>query len=250
MSDALPFGFTNGEALYLAAALFGAAVIRGLSGFGFSAIFVLFAALVTNPLRLIPIVFSCEILMTAFQARGIGPHIDWRRSLTMLLGAGIATVPSIYIMARLDDSLARLIISCLILALCAVLISGWQLRRPVKNTGHVVAGMVSGAANSAGVGGLPIAGFLTAQNLPPAAFRATMIIFLTGIDLMALPVMAANGLVSSSIWIGILLALPIIGAGVWLGGRFFERVPQHRFRQGIIALMTALALANIARLVL
>ena len=247
---ALPFGFSNGEALFLAAALFGAAVIRGLSGFGFSAIFVLFAALVTNPLRLIPVVFSCEILMTIFQARGIRPHIAWRRAITMLIGAGIATVPAVYIMARLDDSMARLVISCLILALCALLFSGWQISRPIGDKGHVLAGIVSGTANSAGVGGLPIAGFLAAQPIPPAVFRATMIIFLTGIDMMALPVMAANGLVGPDLGIGIAFALPLIGAGVWLGGLYFERIPQNRFRQGIIALMTALALANIARLVL
>lgn len=247
--DALPFGFSNGQALFLAAALFGAAVIRGLSGFGFSAIFVLFAALVTNPLKLIPVVFSCEILMTIFQARGIGPHIAWRRAVTMLVGAAIATVPAIYIMARLDDSMARLVISGLILCLCALLFSGWQIKRPVGDSGHVLAGIVSGTANSAGVGGLPIAGFLAAQPLSPAVFRATMIVFLTGIDMMALPVMAANGLVGPDLGIGIVYALPIIGAGVWLGSRYFQRIPQHRFRQGIIVLMTCLAVANIARLV-
>jgi uncharacterized membrane protein YfcA len=246
---ALPFDLSIGEALFLAAALFGAAVIRGLSGFGFSAIFVLFAALVTNPLRLIPIVFSCEILMTVFQARGIGPHIDWRRSVAMLIGAGLATVPAVYIMAQLDDALARLGISGLILCLCGLLISGWELKRPMGDFGHISAGVVSGAANSAGVGGLPIAGFLTAQGLPPAVFRATMIVFLTGIDMMALPVMAANGLVGPEIGIGILLALPLIGAGVWVGSQFFERIPQRRFRQGIVTLMTLLAVANIARLV-
>lgn len=248
--NALPFDVSNGEAVFLAAALFGAAVIRGLSGFGFSAIFVLFAALVTNPLRLIPVVFSCEILMTIFQAKGIAQHIAWRRAITMLIGAAIATVPAIYIMARLDDSSARLAISLLILGLCALLFSGWQIKRPVNDGGHILAGIASGTANSAGVGGLPIAGFMAAQPIPPAVFRATMIVFLTGIDMMALPVMAVNGLVGPDIWLGIALALPIIGAGVWLGSRFFQRIPQHRFRQGIIALMTALALANIARLVL
>ena len=128
--------------------------------------------------------------------------------------------------------------------------TGWQISRPIGDKGHVLAGIVSGTANSAGVGGLPIAGFLVAQPIPPAVFRATMIIFLTGIDMMALPVMAANGLVGPDLGIGIAFALPLIGAGVWLGGLYFERIPQNRFRQGIIALMTALALANIARLVL
>lgn len=247
---ALPFEFTSGEALFLAAALFGAAVIRGLSGFGFSAIFVLCAALVTNPLPLIPVLFACEIIMTAFQARDIGPHIAWRRVIPMLSGAAIATVPSVYIMAQLSDEIARLVISALILALCALLLSGWQIKHTVKTPGNVLAGMISGSANSAGVGGLPIAGFLAAQNLNSAVFRATLIVYLAGIDMLALPIMAANGLVGPKIWISIAIALPIIGAGVWLGSLFFPRISQKRFRQGVITLMTILALANVARLVL
>lgn len=246
----LPFDLSTGHTLYLAAALFGAAVIRGLSGFGFSAIFVLCAALVTNPLRLIPIVFACEILMTIFQASGIRKHIPWQRCIAMLIGAAIATAPSIYIMARLDDQIARFVISVLILALCALLLSGWQIKRPVGKAGHLAAGMVAGTANSAGVGGLPIAGFLSAQPIPPAVFRAALIVFLTGIDLMALPIMALNGLVGPETSLGVVVALPIIGAGVWLGGKGFDRIPQDRFRQGVIGLMSFLAIANIARILL
>ena len=69
----LPFDLTAGQGAYLAAALFAAAYVRGYSGFGFSAIFIILAALTTNPLPLIPVIFSCEIAMTLFQARGIGP---------------------------------------------------------------------------------------------------------------------------------------------------------------------------------
>ncbi len=115
----------------MAAALLGAAFVRGYSGFGFSAIFIAFAALFTNPVPLIPVVFMCEIAMTAFQARGIRPHIDWRRALTLLAGAALATIPSIYVMARLSEDAARLTISTLILLLSLLLLSGWHLKRAI-----------------------------------------------------------------------------------------------------------------------
>lgn len=243
----LPFDLSTGQGAFLAAALFAAAVIRGYSGFGFSAIFIILAALTTNPLPLIPVVFACEIAMTAFQARGIRPHIDWARALALLGGAAVATVPAITVMARLGEDHARLAISALILGLSVVLLSGWQLRRPIGTRGNLTAGMFSGLANSAGVGGLPAAAFLTAQPIPPAVFRATMIVFLTGIDLMALPVMAANGLVGPDTVTGVILAFPILGAGIWAGSRLFATARQARFRRGVVILLATLSILNIAR---
>ncbi|MCB4454877.1 sulfite exporter TauE/SafE family protein [Leisingera sp. McT4-56] len=244
----LPFDLSLGQGLYLAAALFAAALIRGFSGFGFSAIFIILAALTTNPLPLIPVVFSCEIAMTAFQARDIRPHIDWRRAIALLAGAAVATVPAIAIMARLGEQEARLAISSLFLVLSLVLLSGWQLERPVGRNGNVGVGAIAGIANSAGVGGLPVAAFLTAQPVPPAVFRATMIVFLTGIDVMALPVMAANGLVGPETLTGILLAFPILGLGIWAGSHSFKAVSQPLFRRAVVLMLTALSLINIARL--
>ena len=245
----LPFSLPAGMAAAMAAALFAAAFVRGYSGFGFSAIFIAFAALLTNPVPLIPVVFMCEIAMTAFQARGIRPNIDWRRALTLLAGAALATIPSIYVMARLDEATARLTISSLILGLSLLLLSGWQLKRPIGRAGHVGVGVASGMANSAGVGGLPVAAFMAAQPIPAATFRATMIVYLTGIDLMALPVMAANGLVSGGTFAAALLAFPILGLGVWLGGRRFLSASPQQFRRVAVTLLLTLSLIGIARAV-
>ncbi|KIC12627.1 sulfite exporter tauE/safE-like protein [Leisingera sp. ANG-M1] len=244
----LPFDLSTGQGAFLAAALFAAAVIRGFSGFGFSAIFIILAALTTNPLPLIPVVFSCEIAMTVFQARDIRPHIDWHRAFALLAGAAVATVPAIAIMARLGEFEARLAVSSLILCLSLVLLSGWQISRPIGRNGTAGAGALAGIANSAGVGGLVTAAFLTAQPIAPAVFRATMIVFLTGIDIMALPVMAANGLVGPQTLTGILLAFPILGLGIWAGSRTFHVVSQSLFRRAVVLMLTTLSLINIARL--
>lgn len=245
----LPFDLTSGQGAYLAAALFVAAYIRGYSGFGFSAIFIILAALTTNPLPLIPVIFSCEIAMTLFQARGIRPHVDWSRVWPLLIGAGIATVPAVTVMARLGEDQARLAISAIILVLSLILLSGWQLSRPIGTKGNLSVGFLSGMVNSAGVGGLPAAAFLTAQPLAPAVFRATMIVFLTGIDILALPVMHANGLTGAGTLIGAALAFPILGLGVWAGGLRFSSASQSQFRRVIVVMLTLFSILNIAKVV-
>ena len=82
----IPFALTPLTAACMAAALFGAAYMRGYSGFGLSALVVSAASLVMNPLLIVPVVLICDIALTLQQAQGIRHEIDWRRTLTLFAG--------------------------------------------------------------------------------------------------------------------------------------------------------------------
>ncbi len=245
----MPFDLGLGTAGLLALALLGAAFVRGYSGFGFSAIFIAFAALFTNPLPLIPVVFACEIMMTAFQARGIRGHIDWRRIVWLMLGAAIALPFSVTVMLSVGENTARLVISGVILAMALVLLSGWTLQRRIGALGHGSVGIVSGMCNSAGIGGLPVAAFMSAQPMQAAAFRATMIVYLTALDLITLPLLWMGGLVTWDTAIAAVLAFPILGLGVWLGGRRFLAASPAAFRKSAVLLLLLLSTLGLIRAV-
>lgn len=237
----LPFGLTALQGLWLAAGLLGAAFVRGYSGFGFSAIFIAYAALFTNPVPLIPAIFLCEILMTLFMLRGIGASVDWRRVVALWAGALVAIVPSVWVMARLDGDTARLIVAGLIFALALFLLSGWQLARVLPLRGYGLVGGISGMVNAAGVGGLPVAAFMTAQPMAPAVFRAVLIVYIVGLDLISLPVMGMNGLVSYETFVGAGLALPMLSVGIATGTRRFGHASPQAFRRFAIILLALLA---------
>ena len=243
----MPFDLGPATAAALAAALFGAAYVRGYSGFGFSAIFIAFAALLTNPLPFVPVVFACEITMTAFQARGIRGHIDWRRVLWLLGGAAVALPFSVWAMLSVGPEVARIAVSAIVLVMSLILMSGWQLTKPIAAKGNAGVGMLSGLCNSAGVGGLPVAAFLTAQPIAPATFRATMIVYLTGLDILTLPLFYAGGLVTWDTALAATLAFPLLGLGVWLGGKQFTRASPTTFRRFAVALLMTLALIGLTR---
>jgi uncharacterized membrane protein YfcA len=243
----LPFGLTPEISAALAIALLGAAYVRGYSGFGFSAIFIAFSALITNPLPLIPVVFACEMLMTLFQARGIWTHVVWRRVFTLLLGAAIVLPFSVAFILAAGVEVTRIVVSVIVLGMSLILLSGWTLKREIKSPGHVAVGMISGACNSAGVGGLPVAAFMTAQPMKAAAFRATMIVYLTGLDSITMPFLWHGGLVTLETAYAAILAIPFLGLGIWLGGRQFLTTSPENFRQFAVILLLVLALLGIAR---
>ncbi|MFG5380535.1 sulfite exporter TauE/SafE family protein [Yoonia sp. R2-816] len=243
----MPFDLGPGTTAALAIALLGAAFVRGYSGFGFSAIFIAFAALLTNPLPLIPVVFSCEMLMTVFQARGIQGAVDWRRVFALLAGAAVVLPASVWFILSLGEGTVRLAVSLIVLVMSLVLLSGWTLQRTIRSPGHIGVGMVSGLCNSAGIGGLPVAAFMAAQPMEASRFRATMIVYLTGLDLITMPLLWAGGLVTWETALGVGLAFPLLGLGVWLGGRQFLAASPSTFRRFAVMLLLTLSVLGLLR---
>ena len=233
--------------LLLAAALLGAAVVRGYAGFGFAAIVLGIAALVTDPVPLIPVIFLLEIGMTAGQARSILPSVDWPRLVWLWIGAAVAMPVAISVLLALPETTVRLAISGLIGAMALLLLSGWSFGRPLPAPAHAAVGLVAGVANAAAVGGLPVAATLAAQPLPPATFRATMIVFLAGIDLVALPLMALGGNVTTQTFALTAVAAPLVALGLWLGNRRFLLAPPAAFRRAATWLLLALSTLGLAR---
>ncbi|MCU9846513.1 sulfite exporter TauE/SafE family protein [Defluviimonas sp. WL0024] len=247
---ALPFGLEPAAAAFLAVAVFGAAFVRGYSGFGFAALVILATSLVTSPLHAVPVVILCDIVMTVQQARGIWARIDWRRVGTLMLGA-LAGVPlGVTIITSIGTDLARAVIALFVLVMCALLWIGWSFRGHVGDVGTTGTGFVSGLANGAGVGGLPVAVFMTAQPVAAAVFRATLIAYFTLMDLWSLPIMARAGMVSADTFRATLFVLPMMAAGIWLGGRQFLKAEPQDFRRFALLLLAGLATLGLLKSVI
>ena len=244
------FDLGPGQLGALSIALLGAAYVRGYSGFGFSAIFIAFSALITNPLPLIPVVFSCEIIMTALQARGIRDDVDWRRVGALLIGAAIALPFSISVLLSVGEETARLAVSAIVFTMSMILLTGWTITRTIPTSGYAGVGIVSGMCNAAGIGGLPVAAFLTAQPIAAQTFRATMIVYLTGLDLITMPLMWHGGLVTWDTAIGAACAFPLLVLGVWLGSKRFSKASPQGFRIFAIALLLILSVLGLLRAIL
>lgn len=246
----MPFGLGFGAALWLAVAVFGAGFVRGYAGFGFAALVVTSAALVTDPLHFVPVVVIADILLTAQQARGIRADVDWSRVLPMLAGCLVGVPLSIAALQAVGVDAARAAISGFVLAMCAVLLAGFRIARPVGAPGHAAVGLLSGLANGAAVGGLPVAAFFAAAGVAPAAFRATLIAYFTLMDLWTLPLMAIAGIVARDTLLATALGLPLMMAGVWLGSRRFLSTPPQEFRRFAIFLLMALSALGLIKSVL
>jgi uncharacterized protein len=242
----LPFALGPWAALWLALVCLGAGYVRGYSGFGFAALVVTGASLVTDPLRFVPVVILGDIALTAQQAIGIRAHVDWRR-VTGLFAGCVVTVPvSVWVLTSVGVGAARAVISAYVLGMCGLLLAGVRMR-PAGNAGNVGVGLISGLANGAAVGGLPVAVYFAAMDVPATTFRATLIAYFTMLDLWTLPVLAHAGVFTQQTLIAALVFFPLMSLGVWAGSRRFVAANPAGFRRFAIGLLATLALAGLAR---
>jgi uncharacterized membrane protein YfcA len=245
----LPFDLSPMQALFMGGVFLVAAFVRGYSGFGFSALVVSASALVTNPLYFVAVVMFCEFGMTFQQWRGVSRDVKWPVVGVLMAGAVVGVPVGLALITAVDVDTVRAVVAIYVLAMCAVLLRGWAIApQGLPVTGAV--GVFAGAANAVGMAGLPVASFFTAQSMPAAAFRATLIAYFAILDIFSAPIMYAHGLVTWDTIIAAALSTPILILGIWLGGRQFLRVAPSDFRRFAIGLLAVLALIGLAKAVI
>ncbi len=155
----LPFDLGPWAALWMAVAIFGAAFVRGYSGLRVGGADHRLVVLVTNPLNFVAVVTFLDFLMTFQQWRGVRGHVDWGRITPLMLGAFAGVPLGLWLLTGIGVDAARVVISVYVLVMCAILLRGWTMAHSAGRAAHAVTGLVSGMANAAGAGGLPVAVF-------------------------------------------------------------------------------------------
>ena len=242
-----PYGLGPGSTVFLALVILVAAFVRGFSGFGFSALLVAGGGLVTSPVNMVPLAMVLEITATAGQAAKAWPKVNWRKAGLLLAGAALGSPLGIWLLIHLDGDVLRAIIAVFVFTMSILLLTGLRFRQPLNVPGTIGAGVVSGIANGAAVGGLPVGLMMSAEAMEPARFRATMIAYLAVLDVMALSIMAWHAVLNWQTLNGALLALPLLIAGVTLGGRHFISASPASFRRFVLGLLMVLSVIGLAR---
>lgn len=223
-----------------------AGVVRGFSGFGSALVMTPALSALYGPAEAVPVVIMLEVALSFQLLPAAWPRSERRQVVLMVLAALPGIPLGVWALRASDPGLLRWVISGGILFFLGLLLLGRRRRGPARWPGLMLAGALSGAANGAsGVGGPPVVLYYLAGQNPAASIRANVIVFFFAIDLITLPWLAVQGLLS---WSGLALAavtLPLAALGVRLGSRIFDRASERAFRLAAFAIIAAVALASV-----
>lgn len=234
--------------VYLVIVMAIAAFARGYSGFGAPALVVTGGSLVVAPQTLVPLILMLDVAASIGQLRSVLKDIEWRRLWLLLAGSAPATPLGVLALNVVPADIARVAIALYVIVISIVLLRGWRLARPVGDIGMLALGFACGFITGLiAMGGMIVVTFLTADGTRPAALRATLIAYFLPLDGFATLLFLWQGRYTADGLTAVVLALPILAVGVWLGGRHFLSATPEQFRRYTLGLLIVLGAAALVR---
>ncbi len=241
-------GLDAASLAYALVVVFAAAVVRGYSGFGSSALFVTSLTLVLPPAEVVPITLFLEIAASLGLLSHAWKDVSWRAIGWLLVGAALGMPVGFTLLAELPADPMRIAISLLVLGASLMIWFGYRVsgRAGVRHT--VGTGALSGLANGiAGVGGLPVVLFFLSTSAAATMTRATLIVYLMSGDIYGAAVAGAHGLVTTEVVARAALFCVPLFVGVWVGHRRFLRASPDSFRRFTLVLLMFLSSLGLVR---
>lgn len=233
---------------YAILCVFLAAIVRGYSGFGFSLLTVTALSLVLPPAEIVPSIFMLEIAASIHLLPGIWKDIHWRSIGPLLAGCLLGTPFGVWFLAHIPAAPMQVALGIFVLVSALLLWRGFALKTMPGLTASVATGTASGLFNGAfSTGGPPVILFYFASPAGMIAGRASIIAYFLGTDMIALPLLAREGLITYDTAVRALIFLPALIAGVWVGARSFKGADPAVFRKWVLALLALLAVISAAK---
>ena len=237
--------------VYFACVIFMAGFIRGLTGFGFSAIGFFTLSFIFSPLIVVPLLYILESAASIRLLPRVWQDVPRRWLLLITCGAFIGIPFGIWLLNSLSTQDVRQVTGIMVLIACALLLS--NNHNPLtkqKLFAHVlqmsgvviIVGILSGVANGlAAVGGMIVAVYSLSTPLKMVQLRAGLIVYFLLIDLLGLIWLSSQGQVSWSLMALGGIALPIMLFGNHWGFYYFDRISEAHKRLIAISLLALLA---------
>lgn len=228
--------------------VFLAAIVRGYSGFGFSLLTVTALSLVLPPAEIVPSLFMLEVAASIHLLPGIWKDIHWRSIGPLLSGCLVGTPFGVWFLAHVPAAPMQVALGIFVLISAILLWHGFALKTMPGLGASVATGSVSGLFNGAfSTGGPPVILFYFASPAGVIAGRASIITYFLGTDMIALPLLAREGLLTTDTVLRALIFLPALVAGIWVGARSFKGADPAVFRKWVLALLGLLAVISSAK---
>src|SRR5438874_1718198 len=249
LTDFLPKDVSLTIAMALCAVAFVSGTARGFSGFGSALIFMPLASSLAAPRLVAALLLVIDFVAAAPLVPNAWKHADRKATAIMVAGALVGVPIGTWLLSRLDPVTTRWIISGFVVALLALLISGWRYRGEDHAAISIGVGGLSGFCSGlAQTGGPPIVGYWLGRPIASVVARANILLFFGASDLFSAVSYALAGLITADAIRFSFLVGPVYGIGVWFGASLFGRASEKLFRSICYALIAVAVIIGLPAL--
>jgi uncharacterized protein len=242
---------TASELAFALIAVFVAGMVRGFAGFALSALVMASLASMIPPVELIPVCTMLELASAMLLLRGGFGEANKRMAFTLQAGALIGVPTGLYLTKTLDPELSKIIALCLVVTLALLQLARVRLPVSPSPVATFVTGITSGFVTGlASIGGMVIALYTLALQMPPKNMRGSLILIIfIGGTLTFLWQILYGMITELALTRFAIFALPML-AGVLIGRANFKPEYERFYRPFCLTLLIGLGAAGLLRTVL
>ncbi|MGZ4724441.1 MAG: sulfite exporter TauE/SafE family protein [Ilumatobacteraceae bacterium] len=235
---------TTAQLIVVGSAVFVAALMQIVAGFGFALLAVPLMTLAIEPKLAVVVSSMTGIFVTTWQAVHSRADVDrpLARRLTLAAYAGMPFGLLVFI--TVNNTVLRLLLGIAVLIAVVLLARRVNLHHVGPRLDYVV-GFISGVLNtSLSTNGPPLAFLLQARQLPPARFRATITTVFAFSNILGLSLFIASGKITRDGITTAAITIPAMLLGQLLGYPIRKHVHGERFRRLVLVLLTLAAISS------
>lgn len=239
---------TTSEFAALTAITLVAGIVRGFTGFALSAVVMATAVTILPPVELIPMLWWLEGAASLLMVRAGWREADRRMSFGLVIGSAIGLPVGLALTLALPVDTSRLIALTLVCVLAASQLARLRLPFLATRPGLLGSGFTAGMGTGlAGLGGMVVALYTLAIDLPGRVIRASLVLYLAVSICIAFFTHLLFGTMTQEATLrGLAFAVPTL-AGVKLGQAIFIPAYEPYYKPACLSLLIALASVGITR---
>lgn len=241
---------TTAQLIVVGAAVFVAAFMQIVAGFGFALLAVPLMTLAIEPKIAVVVSSLTGIFVTSWQAYRSRAEADKTLVRRMTISAYVGMPLGLIVFLTVDDNVLRLLLGIAVLIAVVLLVMRVNLHHVGPHLDYG-AGFISGVLNtSLSTNGPPLVFALQARQLSPTAFRATISTVFALCNIGGLTLFVASGKITRDGLVAAGVTIPAMLIGQLLGFPIRKHVHGERFRWLVLFLLVAAAISAIVNAII
>ncbi len=227
---------------------FGAAFIRGLTGFGMAIILVPLLGLIIAPGEAVVVGILLQLLIGPVGFKLIYADADRRSALSIAAVAMLVTPIGIWLLMGTSKDVARLLIAIIAIAAFLLVLLPVKPNHKPGRVETVLTGIASGILTGfAAMPGPPVVPYYLRQPIEPVVARASMMLVFFATAIAGTISSVALGLTNwRLVWLSLVL-FPAVLLGNWLGKMCFGRVSAPVWRTMVAVILGIAGVSALSR---
>ena len=219
-------------------AVFFAAFIRGIAGFGFALILAPILLLILNPTSVVVVNLFLGLLSNILVLSYSLKKVNLKKILPMVMSSSLGIPLGAWIITLTAPSTLKILIGGVTVSFAVLLALGFSKAFTREKLACSVAGFLSGIFySSTSLGGPPVVLFMHNQNWQREMIHTSLAAYFLFACSWSLVVLSVSGLVDTKIIASAASLVPALLAGVGLGMVVFRRINTRYFRWLSIAIV-------------